>query len=109
MNLPSDNQVVSHSKLNAILKTSSDLLLGVGEKITPVNPPKAPVSAPSTVPLTTDALESRWDGWPDGIFQCEFTFKEVSDLNNLHVHWAMRTNGHRGGDDVAESWMGGKR
>ena len=109
MNLPSGNQVVSHSKLDVILKTSSDPLLGVGEKIMPVNPPKAPVSAPSTVPLTTDALESKWDGWPDGIFQCEFTFKEVSDLNNLHVHWATRTNGRRGGDDFAESWMGGKR
>jgi hypothetical protein len=51
----------------------------------------------------------KWDGWPDGIFEQEYTFEEVSDLDNLHIHWATRTNGHRGGNDFSESWMKGKR
>jgi hypothetical protein len=101
--------VISCFELTATLQTSSEHLLGVREKITPVNPPQAPVPVPPPVSLTKDTSESKWDGWPDGIFQREFTFNEASDLNNLQVHWAMRTNGHRGGDDFAESWMGGKR
>ena len=73
-----------------------------------MNPTAATVSVPP-VPLAKEASESKWDGWPDGIFQREFTFGEVRDLNNLQVHWATRTNGRRGGDDFAESWTSGKR
>ena len=39
----------------------------------------------------------------------EYFNVSLHSLNNLYVHWATRMNGHHGGDDFAESWMGGKR
>jgi hypothetical protein len=83
-----------------------DITLDFKEQITSVQPLHIGVAVPQVPP---PVLESKWDGWPDGIFQREFMFEEVSDLNNLQVHWATRTNGLRGGDDFAETWTGGKR
>lgn len=84
------------------------------EQITPVRPLQVGVAVPHTAvppspPLSAPGSETKWDGWPNGIFEREFTFEEVSDLNNLQVHWATRTNGRRGGDDFATSWTSGKR
>ena len=73
--------------------------VGVAVPVVPTPSPLAPASS----------LESKWDGWPNGIFEREFTFEEVNNLNNLQVHWATRTHGRRGGDDFATSWTSGKR
>jgi hypothetical protein len=87
-------------------------MLAFGEQITPasvmVQLLRVGVAVPASVP-PAPAFDSKWDGWPNGKFEHEFTFEEVSDLNNLQVHWATRTNGQRGGDDFATSWTREKR
>jgi len=52
---------------------------------------------------------NRWDGWPDGSFQCDFTFHKVDEDNNLQVHWSTKTHGHHGGSDFSDSWEQGKK
>ena len=54
-------------------------------------------------------MDSEWDGWPNGTFERQFTFEEVSTLDNLLVHWATKSHGVRGGNDFAEEWIDGKR
>jgi hypothetical protein len=34
-----------------------------------------------------------WDGWPDGYFEKDFTFKEYNTTNWLKVHWAQKVGG----------------
>jgi hypothetical protein len=51
-----------------------------------------------------------WDGWPNGIFEQDFTFEEFEDTNNLSAHWAMITNGgDRKGNEDALTWPRGKK
>src|SRR3984957_11525660 len=38
-----------------------------------------------------DAVE--WDGWPDGDWEKDFTWKQVEATKHLQVHWATRNNG----------------
>ncbi|KAJ7825884.1 hypothetical protein B0H14DRAFT_2368599 [Mycena olivaceomarginata] len=49
-----------------------------------------------------------WDGWPDGDFSALFSMRYVEKNDNLHVHWATRPLGGRGGTTHAESWQDGK-
>ena len=72
------------------------------------------VTVPQAPPLAKKALldsnfDSDWDGWPDGIFERDFTFEEVDAYNNLQVHWATKSHGIRGGNSFAEEWIDGKR
>jgi len=72
--------------------------------------PLAPPNTSTTVLLEKEGeLAERWDGWPDGFFERDFTFHDVDDYNNLQVHWATKTHGHRGGSDSADSWEHGKK
>jgi hypothetical protein len=55
-----------------------------------------------------DAVE--WDGWPDGDWEKDFTWKQVEATKHLQVHWATRNNGgDRKGDDFATSWRDGRK
>jgi hypothetical protein len=71
----------------------------------------ARVRVPGPPPTTQakKALDSDWDGWPDGTFETEFTFEEVDTYNNLQVHWATKSHGVRGGNNFAKEWIDGKR
>jgi len=64
-------------------------------------PPPAPAS-PEDIP--------KWNLWPDGIFQLDFSWEEVSRTKRLLTHWVERTSGgdRRGAED-AEVWDKGKR
>ena len=73
-----------------------------------------PLATPNTsampVSLEKDGKPAeKWDGWPDGFIERDFTFHDVDDYNNLQVHWATKTHGHRGGFDSADSWEHGKK
>ena len=48
-----------------------------------MQPLQVGVAVPHMVPhpLSAPGSETKWDGWPNGIFECEFTFEEVSYLN----------------------------
>jgi len=49
-----------------------------------------------------------WDGWPDGDWEKDYSWEEVTQTKRLFFHWAMRCNGgDRKGDDLAESWQAG--
>ncbi len=51
-----------------------------------------------------------WDGWPDGTFECMFTYAEVEAMQGLQVHWVMRRHGgDRKGDNFSKSVEGGKK
>lgn len=51
-----------------------------------------------------------WDGWPDGIFQKDFTFQEFDAAGRLQVNWAIATSGgDRKGHVHASIWQEGKR
>lgn len=53
---------------------------------------------------------AKWDGWPDGDFSQNFTWKEVEESKNLRVHWSYKANGgYRGGDEHALTWKKGKK
>ncbi|KAF8903683.1 hypothetical protein CPB84DRAFT_1746080 [Gymnopilus junonius] len=66
----------------------------------------AKVSAPSTL----SAGVINWDGWPTGIFEHDFTYKECEETSGLRVHWATRVNGgDRKGNEYADSWENGKK
>jgi len=72
--------------------------------------PLAPPNTSTTVLFEKEGkLAEKWNGWPDGFFERDFTFHEVDDYNNLQVHWATKTHGHRGGFDSADSWEHGKK
>jgi hypothetical protein len=67
-----------------------------------------PAKATTSYPITISSGE--WDGWPNGDFDQDFSWKEFEDTSNLHVHWAVRTNGgDRRGSEHAESWERGKK
>ncbi|KAJ7872441.1 hypothetical protein B0H13DRAFT_2669428 [Mycena leptocephala] len=53
-----------------------------------------------------DVME--WDGWPDGEFSMLFSMSFVEKHDNLHVHWATRPLGGRGGSAEADTWQKGK-
>ena len=75
------------------------------------------ITRPFTTPNTSTTvlfdkegkIAKKWDGWPDGFFEHDFTFHEVDNYNNLQVHWATKTHGHHGGFDSADSWEQGKK
>ena len=72
--------------------------------------PLAPPNTSTTVLFEKEGkLAEKWNGWPDGFFERDFTFHEVDDYNNLQVHWATKTHSHRGGFDSADSWEHGKK
>ncbi|KAJ7710295.1 hypothetical protein B0H14DRAFT_3021720 [Mycena olivaceomarginata] len=49
-----------------------------------------------------------WDGWPDGRFQCQFLPQQVTDTNQLAIHWVCEAlPGHRG-SPTALTWRKGK-
>ncbi|KAJ7732488.1 hypothetical protein B0H14DRAFT_2997527 [Mycena olivaceomarginata] len=49
-----------------------------------------------------------WDGWPDGRFQCQFLPQQVTDTNQLAIHWVCEAlPGHRG-SPTALTWQKGK-
>lgn len=50
-----------------------------------------------------------WDGWPDGGFSRNFTWKEVEATKNLRAHWSYKANGGYGGDEHASTWQKGKK
>ncbi|KAF9459977.1 hypothetical protein BDZ94DRAFT_1379047 [Collybia nuda] len=51
-----------------------------------------------------------WDGWPDGLFECLYSFVEFRLANELAVHWACTPKGgDKRGDDKAEEWQRGKQ
>ena len=60
------------------------------------------VTVPPSSKKKISGSSSDWDGWPNGTFECEFTFEEVEAYNNLQVHWATKSHGVRGGNDFAE-------
>ena len=60
-------------------------------------------------PPVNKALDVDWNGWPDGLFECEFTFEQVEAYNNLQVHWATKSHGIHGGNSFAEEWINGRR
>jgi hypothetical protein len=67
-----------------------------------------PAKATTSYPITISSGE--WDGWPNGDFDQDFSWKEFEDTSNLRVHWAVRTNGgDRRGSEHAESWERGKK
>ena len=57
---------------------------------------------------TTGASE--WDGWPDGVLELDFTWKEFEATDQLMSHWATKVGGgDRRGDTLAGVWERGKR
>ncbi|KAF7372007.1 hypothetical protein MVEN_00058900 [Mycena venus] len=63
----------------------------------------------NTTPTNKSSKDDiKWDGWPDGDFSALFSMGFVERHNNLHVHWATRALGGRGGSTEAETWEGGK-
>jgi hypothetical protein len=51
-----------------------------------------------------------WDGWPDGHFEQDFTFKEYNRTGRLKVHWAHKIGGgDRKGNSHAKNWENGKQ
>ena len=52
----------------------------------------------------------KWDPWPDGPFQLDVSWEEVSRTKKLQTHWAERTHGgDRKGREDADVWDQGKR
>ena len=53
---------------------------------------------------------SEWDGWPNGLINRDFTWKEFEDTDQLMSHWAAKVGGgDRRGDTSAGVWERGKR
>lgn len=80
----------------------------------PVVPNPAPtVGNPKPLEVKTQksvGIDNRWDGWPDGEFEMDFTWPEVTATSNLRCHWAVLAGGgDRKGNEHAETWEGGKR
>ncbi|TFK32445.1 hypothetical protein BDQ12DRAFT_773402 [Crucibulum laeve] len=78
----------------------------------------ATTQIPKPLPDTTKCTSTKdviinsdtWDGWPDGIFDQDFTFKQMKETSNLRVHWAVGTSGgDRKGSEHSIDWEGGKR
>ena len=61
-----------------ILKTRSPII----HDTIPVKPIQSPVK-----------VSAKWDGWPDGDWQQDFTNEEYYELGELPVHWAMAVTG----------------
>ena len=58
----------------------------------------------------SNSTELEWDGWPNGIIEKDFTWKEFEDTDHLMTHWATKVGGgDRRGDIAAEMWESGKR
>jgi len=80
-----------------------------------VNPTQAKLTVISVppkpnIPNPTLISTEDWDGWPDGHFEQDFSWREFEETSNLSVHWAVRVNGgDRRGDEHAESWRKGKK
>jgi hypothetical protein len=77
-----------------------------------ITKPFVPPNPSATVPFEKDGKPpspNGWDGWPDGFFERDFTFHDVDNYNNLQVHWATKTHGHRGGFDSSDTWEHGKK
>ncbi|KAG6916293.1 hypothetical protein DXG01_007490 [Tephrocybe rancida] len=68
-----------------------------------------PVVEAMKEPIPIKAQDLEWDGWLDGNFECDFTYKEFDATDDLMTHWANTTGGgnHTGSTD-ANSWeLGG--
>ncbi|KAJ6457808.1 hypothetical protein C8R47DRAFT_1203316 [Mycena vitilis] len=73
-----------------------------------------PSPAPSAVNLASDNMKSRvtvqWSPWPDGDFECDFTWEEFHATGGLPVHWACESpGGYKRGCDTADEWCDGKK
>ena len=79
------------------------------QNIVITEPPRPPNTSTTVLLEKEGKLAEKWDGWPDGFFERDFTFRDIDDYNNLQVHWATKTHGHRGGSDSADSWEHGKK
>ncbi|KAJ7315144.1 hypothetical protein DFH08DRAFT_820745 [Mycena albidolilacea] len=66
-------------------------------------------SVPQPVSSTpANITPETWDGWPDGRFQCQFLPQQVTDTNQLAIHWVCEAlQGHRG-SPTALTWQKGK-
>jgi len=52
---------------------------------------------------------TKWDYWPNGNFDKDFTHIEAAKLGNLQVHWACSVEGDQKGSIEAETWQTGRR
>ena len=60
--------------------------------------------------ITRSTSASEWDGWPNGIIERDFTWKEFESTDQLMSHWAAKVGGgDRRGDTSAGVWERGKR
>ncbi|KAF8066481.1 hypothetical protein FPV67DRAFT_1417206 [Lyophyllum atratum] len=76
----------------------------------PIEQPGEQVPKGSTSVPEQSANAMDWDGWPDGEFEKDFTFRDFEESDHLKVHWAVRVGGgDRRGDIFASDWKGGKR
>lgn len=59
---------------------------------------------------TANSTTSEWDGWPNGMLECDFTWEEFEATGQLMSHWAAKVGGgDRRGETSAETWERGKR
>lgn len=61
------------------------------------------------LPQKSESDTMDWDGWPDGGFSQNFTWKEVEVTKSLRAHWSYKANGGYGGDEHASTWQKGKK
>ena len=60
-------------------------------------------------PVPDRIIRPRWDGWPDGDFEQDFTHNEVEAIGGLTVHWTCEASGGMTGSEDAETWQEGRK
>ena len=56
--------------------------------------PIPPLVSPSAIQTAVEQIP--WDGWPDGIFNRDFSLTEYDKSDSLKIYWANKASGGSG-------------